>query len=391
MTENISDRDISDYLTQNNTDALIIIGDINNSDLFYATQFFAADSFTYIQSKENIEILFVPDMERERAAIESRVHDIRTLSDYKYQEKLKYASDSYDAYCECLGELLRDLKVRRVSVPKKFPLYIAQYLKEMGFTVLPIKSPFRKMRTIKSENEINNIKNVQSACEQAMKCAVTIIEDSEVLDGLLYYKNKPLTSEYVKSSIEHKLIDLGCQGKGTIVSCGKDAAIPHHRGKGNLSAGEPIVIDIFPQSKNTLYYSDMCRTVIKGDAPKNLLDMYNAVLESQEEAIKMIKPGMSCGEIHKRVCAIFEEKGYDTHLSNSKYGFIHATGHGVGIEVHEDPKISENDEILEEGNVITIEPGLYYPSIGGIRVEDIILVTSDGYENLTGFEKKFVV
>jgi Xaa-Pro aminopeptidase len=156
-------------------------------------------------------------------------------------------------------------------------------------------------------------------------------------------------------------------------------------------ADEPIIIDIFPRNKRDRYYADMSRTVIKGEATERLADMYDAVLLAQETAIAMVKPGVRCSDIHSRVCEIFEEKGYATYKSGSSVGFIHSTGHGVGLEIHEAPPVGERDVVLEEGNVITIEPGLYYPDVGGIRLEDLILVTADGHENLTEMEKRFLV
>jgi Xaa-Pro aminopeptidase len=383
--------DIKDALLKNNTDAFLMAGDSRDSDMYYSTHFFASDSFTYFQTKNGKEILLISEMERGRAEIESRISDIRTMQDYDYRSKIKVRGDPALAYSDCLAELLQKEGVRKISVPRSFPLFTAQSLKEDGFSVMPIKSPFREMRTKKDESEIEKIETVQDACEHAMKSAIGMISNTIVQDGILYHRGFELTSEIVREAIDHKLLDFGCEAEDTIVACGKKSSNPHWSGEGVLNANEPIVIDIFPRSKKKRYHADMTRTVIKGEPSKELADMYDAVLAAQNAAFERIKPGISCSEVHNAVCDVFEGKGYKTIRDDAKVGFIHTTGHGVGLDIHELPSVGDNDTILEKGNVITVEPGLYYPDIGGIRIEDMVVVTDDGYENLTKFEKNFVV
>ena len=191
--------------------------------------------------------------------------------------------------------------------------------------------------------------------------------------------------------IDHTLLDFGCEAEEIIVSCGKDTANPHGTTDGPLRANAPIILDIFPRSKKKRYFADMTRTVIHGEASEELKEMYEAVLAAQEKGLEMVKPGVSAADVHNAVCDIFEKRGYDTYRSGSKVGFIHSTGHGVGLDVHELPGVGESGVLLETGNVITIEPGLYYPETGGIRLEDMVLVTENGCENLTGLEKRFVL
>ncbi len=391
MSKPVNDKDITESLDANNTDVFLMVSDSHNADMYYVSQFSASDPFTYLQTKDGDEVLFLSEMERGRAEIESRVSDVRTTSEYGYRTKVKEKPDAFIAYCDCLADMLQDLGVRRISAPRNFPLYIAQYLKEVGFSVQPVKSPYRDMRAVKNADEIEKIRNVQKAGEEGMKCAVDLIKASEEIDGILYYEGSELTSDRVRAAIEHRLLDSGCHTMGTIVSCGKHSAIPHHMGEGALLAGQPIVIDIFPQSKKTMYYADMCRTVLKGEPSGGLTEMYDAVIAAQQAALEMIRPGVLCRDIHSRVCEIFEERGFDTYLSGSKSGFIHSTGHGVGLDVHEWPMVGDGEGKLEEGNVITIEPGLYYPHTGGVRIEDIVVVTAKGYENLTDFEKRLVL
>jgi Xaa-Pro aminopeptidase len=383
--------DISETLRAHKSDAFLIVGNSNNSDIFYSTHLFSSDPFAYVQTKDASETILVSDMERKRAELESRVSRVRTLQDYDYRGKIKERGDSAVAYCDCLAQLLQELGARRIAVPRDFPYHIAQVLKEDGFSFEAIKSPFQQLRAKKSGGEIGKIRKAQDACNLAMKAAAEMIHKSEVVNGHLNYHGYDLTAEKVRAAIDITLIEHGCEAEGTIVACGKGSANPHWEGSGLIMADEPIIIDIFPRNKRDRYYADMSRTVLKGKATERLSDMYETVLLAQETAIAMVKPGVRCSDIHSRVCEIFEEKGYATYKSGSSVGFIHSTGHGVGLEIHEAPPVGESDVVLEEGNVITIEPGLYYPDVGGIRLEDLILVTADGHENLTEMEKRFVV
>jgi Xaa-Pro aminopeptidase len=382
---------ITETLMTHRSDAFLIVGNSNNPDIFYSTHFFASDPYAYVQTKDAAEIILVSDMERTRAEKESRVSRVGTLQDYGYRDKVKARGDPALAYCDCLAQMLQELGARRIAVPRDFPYHIAQVLKEEGFSFEAVKSPFQQLRARKSAEEVEKVRKAQDACNLAMKAAVEMIHKSEIVNGHLNYHGYDLTAEKVRATIDLTLIEHGCEAEGTIVACGKGSANPHWEGSGLIMADEPVVIDIFPRNKRDRYFADMSRTVLKGKAPERLEDMYKTVLEAQEEAIAMVRPGVLCSDIHNRVCEIFEEKGYATYKSGSGVGFIHSTGHGVGLEIHEAPSVGEREVALEEGNIITVEPGLYYPDIGGIRLEDLILVTADGHENLTEMEKRFVV
>ncbi|MFZ3314159.1 MAG: M24 family metallopeptidase, partial [Methanothrix sp.] len=163
---------------------------------------------------------------------------------------------------------------------------------------------------------------------------------------------------------------------------------PHARGTGPLPANSPIVIDIYPRSKTHRYYADMTRTVLRGEAPLEANELYHAVLAAQEAGIKAIRSGISGEEVHAAVSAVFQEMGYS---ERDGCGFTHSTGHGVGLDVHELPSLSEGGEILKSSQVVTVEPGLYYPDIGGVRLEDLLVVRDNGCENLTRSRKDLVL
>ena len=176
---------------------------------------------------------------------------------------------------------------------------------------------------------------------------------------------------------------------------GPQAADPHERGHGPLKAGESIIVDIFPVDLSTRYYSDMTRTFVKGEPNDGLQEMYDAVLESQEAALSMIRAGVNGRDVHRKVAEVLHEAGYKTNVHDQEEGkpltegFFHGTGHGVGLELHEAPRVSLADEELIPGDVISVEPGVYDPNVGGVRIEDLVVVTEEGCRNLTKFPKEF--
>ncbi len=382
---------IKKALEEAGTDAYLMTGNLHNADIYYVTRFLASDDFTYLQTGAGEETLFISDMEKGRAEIESRVSTIKTMQDLGYREKMKEKKDPSIAYAACVSELLAGEGIKKVAVPYDFPVFYSNFLTEAGFSIVPIKSPFRKIRSLKKPEELEAIKYAQMAGEKAMKAAISLIAGAEEREGFLYHAGEVLTGAKVLSVIDHTLLDYGCEAEETIVSCGRDTTNPHGTTDGPLRANAPIILDIFPRSKKRRYFADMTRTVLYGEASEDLKKMYETVLAAQKKALEMVKPGVSAADVHNAVCDFFEAHGYDTYKSGAKVGFMHSTGHGVGLDIHELPAVGENGVLLEAGNVITIEPGLYYPETGGIRLEDMVLVTENGCQNLTGLEKRFVI
>lgn len=374
-------------------DAFLMVSESEHSaDMYYATKFLAVDSFIYFNSRN--EKLLVSDMELGRAKKESRVKDVIPASRYGLMEKLRKLRDVDAAYCEMIVEFLRSENVEHIAVPYNFSVQLADCMRKNDFEVTPIKSPFREMREVKSEQEIAAIKKAQWAGERALAEGISAIKNAPVRHGVLYQENAPLKTEDVRAIIEMTLLSQGCEAPDIIIACGKGSSDPHWQGEGELLADEPIVIDMVPRSKNERYYSDMTRTIVRGTPKDELKDMYSAVLDSQVAAINKIKAGVSGSEIHNIVCDVLEERGYKTARGKSgefTEGFIHSTGHGVGLDIHEGPNLSESGKELKAGCVVTIEPGLYYKNIGGVRIEDVVVVTQGGCKNLTMFEKNLVL
>ncbi|MBE0517127.1 MAG: aminopeptidase P family protein [Methanophagales archaeon] len=364
---------------------LMVNESMRNADMYYATRFLAADPFIYLCfPHDRKEMLIVSQMEYERARKESIVKEIRSSLDYGYDLKME----------ELISKILQEEGITTIEVPGYFPLYTAEELRKRGIEVVPVEDVIMtREREIKSEQELSYMRKAQRACERVMALALTILKRSTINGDFLRDKGEILTSERVKGYIEHALIDAGCtfDGGAPIVACGKRAADPHFSGSGPLLVNEPIIIDIFPRLMVERYCADMTRTMVKGEPAKEVQEMYKAVLEAQNAALALVKEGVACKDVHNRVCDIFEEKGYETIRKGGKKGFLHSTGHGVGLNVHENPKVGENEYVLRAGNVITIEPGLYDPEVGGVRLEDVVLVLKTGCENLTTFGKQLEI
>ncbi len=374
------------FLKESNLDGLLFIGDsLCDLDMFYLSNFLAQDRFTLLL-QDKISVL-VSSMEMGRASKESSSDEVISTSQYGLMDKLKAFGKPDEAYRQVLVEFLRDRGVRRLGVPFRFPAGIYGRLSK-DFQVTVLESPVSRWRAVKTAKELDAIRSSQKACEKAMRLAVALIAGSEPRGDVLFRRDQPLTSEQVRSSIEVALLEEGCEAVDTIVAGGAAAADPHARGTGALPANSPIVIDIFPRSKSSRYFADMTRTVLRGEASLDVAEIYEAVLRAQIASLEAIRAGVSGKEVHSRVLQVFRDRGYP---EREGCGFTHSTGHGVGLEVHERPSLSEAGDVLEAGNVVTVEPGLYYPEIGGVRLEDLVVVTANGCENLTNFERRFVL
>lgn len=364
----------------------------HNADMYYASSFLAYDSFIYLNSDD--DLILVSDMELGRAKKESKVKEVIPTSRYNIMDKIRKNRDVDAAYCEMIRELLHSRNLNRIAVPYNFPVQLADCLRKADFEIIPIKSPLREMREIKNEKEISAIEYAQRAGEKALSEGINAIKNTSVRNGILMHENSPLKAENLRAIIDKSLLSYNCESPDIIIACGKGSSDPHWKGEGELLADEPIVIDMVPRSRKERYYSDMTRTVMHGTPSEELKSMYSAVLDSQEAALNNIKAGVTGAQIHNIVCDILEERGYETARGkNTEFteGFIHSTGHGVGLDIHEGPSLGENGKELKAGCVVTVEPGLYYKKIGGVRLEDVVVVTRSGCKNLTMFEKNLVL
>jgi Xaa-Pro aminopeptidase len=228
-----------------------------------------------------------------------------------------------------------------------------------------------------------------------MARAEELIAEASVDDGgvLRRTDGEVLTCEFVKQEIEISLLRHDCALDETIVACGEDAADPHDRGSGPIRADEFVIVDIFPKDKATKYHSDMTRTFLKGEPSETQREWYAVTDEARKAALDVVEAGATGDAVNQAVVDVYQGAGYPTIFTDpgTETGFIHSTGHGVGLDVHEGPAVSRDGEELQAGHIITIEPGLYDPDVGGVRIEDIVVVTEDGYENLVDYPVELVV
>lgn len=378
--------DILKSIESPEVDGFLFVGDsICNSDMYYLSRFLAGDRFAILLQEKTA--ILVSSMEKGRAKKESCADEVASTQDYHIMDKLKSTGKPELAYPEMLKDFLLDHGISSLGVAYSFPAGIFQHLSPY-FDLQILESPARRARAKKSPQEIECITSAQRACERSMRRAADLIAGSKPRGDILYRQGQPLTAEQVRRAIEISLLEDGCEAADTIVAGGVQAADPHARGTGPLPAHSPIVIDIFPRSKAHRYYADMTRTFLRGETPLEVKEFYAAVLAAQEAGIGAIRAGVSGEEVHSIVSAVFLDMGYP---ERDGCGFTHSTGHGVGLDVHELPSLGEGGEILETSQVVTVEPGLYYPDIGGVRLEDLVVVGDRGCQNLTRIEKSLVL
>jgi Xaa-Pro aminopeptidase len=376
-----------DRLLGEDHDAYLHIGDDGDEDMLYLSGFDAPDDFGLLRL-DGRTVLLVSPLEAGRAENEARADEVRRTTEFTDGE----GRGDEEARVEALAAFLDEYGVRDVAVPRGFSVYTADSLRGRGYGVESVADAVGDAREVKDEEEVGAVRRTQTANEAAMGAAHDLLRGSEVRDGTLYHGGEPLTSGRVKTEIEVALVHERCALSDTIVACGEDAAEPHNRGGGALRADEPIVVDIFPRGEEG-YFGDMTRTFVVGEPSDRVREMYDATLRAQEAAFGVLAEGagVTGEEVHDAVCDVFEEAGYGTTRDDAEEGFIHSTGHGVGLGIHEGPRLSEGGGELRAGNVVTVEPGLYVHGEGGVRVEDLVVVRDDGYENLNGYTKELVV
>jgi Xaa-Pro aminopeptidase len=391
MNPDLSALDVA--LDEHGVDGYLIDADSTDSDQYYLSGFDAPDPFVTLYDGQ-VRLLFARSLEYGRAIKESRAETVERYVDFDHQKKIEEYG-SRDAAEHVLAAFLDSHGVDAVAVPPRFPLRTADGLRRHGVTVEPdADGTVTEIRATKTDEEIEHIRAAQRANEAAMDRAEQLVAGASVdEDGHLRFDGAVLTSEYIKEEIEITLLRHGCALDETIVACGTDAADPHDRGSGPLIAGEPIIVDIFPRDKSTKYHADMTRTFCHGEPTEAVREWYDLTAKAKRAALDAVEPGVTGAAVHDAVCEVYEDAGLPTLRSDERTetGFIHSTGHGVGLDVHELPRVSSGGGELQPGHIITIEPGLYDPDVGGVRIEDIVAVTDNGHENLTDYAERLVV
>ncbi|MFC1452029.1 M24 family metallopeptidase [Verrucomicrobiota bacterium] len=353
-------------------------------DIEYATGFRAADPVVFLRAGRRT-YLVVPEFERNRAERAGKRTHVLSPGELRRSGKRLRRIEEW-ALC-----LVKKLGIAEVSVPGTFPLAVARYLERHSVRVHVAKEGLFTGRAVKTKEELRNMREAQQAAVIAMRGVVACIAESEPDSrGYLRVDGERLTVEGLRETIRQILLQRNCFAEEVIVAPGPQSADPHEAGRGPLRNGEAVVIDIFPQHLGHRYCGDLTRTVVRGKPAVELKRMYQAVKAAQGEALSCLRAGVKCSTVHSAAVEEFERRGFETkRVAGTPAGFTHSTGHGVGLSIHEMPSVGPNGTRLRRGNVVTVEPGLYYPGIGGVRIEDTVEVTADGWRYLAPCEKRF--
>jgi Xaa-Pro aminopeptidase len=367
---------------------LLMVADTDHdANMLYATGMFVPDPFIYLRVRGRNYIV-MSDLEIDRAR--KQAPHCRIISLSRLQKKLRREGMKNPGFADVLPLILRAQGVRKLLVPPTFPLGLAAELRRRRIFVKPSEGSFFPARELKSAAEVKKISAALMMAEVGMAEAMHVLRAARIgKDRRLMHHNLPLTSEKLRAVIETAIIRANGVANHTIVAGGKQGCDPHETGYGPLRAHEPIILDIFPRSQKTGYFGDITRTVVRGRASEAVRKVYDTVFRAQEAAFNMMVAGTRTSDVHKTVQEVFTREGYKTGKVNGRMqGFFHGTGHGLGLEIHEPPRTGpHSDGVLKSGQVVTVEPGLYYPRIGGVRLEDVALVTNGRPRNLTRFEK----
>ncbi len=351
-----------------------------DADILYPTGLFAPDPFLFVQ-KGRTRILVMSDLELGRARQQARVD--RVLSWSKIAAPLETGGRKA-AVPDVIALALKQLGLRRLEVPRSFPLGLAMELDARGIRLELGPDPFWPEREAKEPREVRAITASLRAAEAGLAAGIEALRASRIRNGWLWRDGRKLTAEDLRSVVNTRMMADGFVPAHTICAHGDQAVDPHEEGHGPIRAHTPIVMDIFPRSEKTGYFGDLTRTVVRGRASFALHELYAIVQAGVRLGHSRLRAGGEGMEVHREIQALFERQGYATGIRDGRMqGFFHGTGHGVGLEIHEAPSVGKRPSVLRAGNVVTVEPGLYYLGLGGVRIEDMALVTRTGSRCLT--------
>jgi Xaa-Pro aminopeptidase len=366
---------------------LLVANSEQDANMLHAVGLFVPEPFIYLRARGKA-IVVMNDVELGRARKKLRHCEVLALSDYR--RKLKGKGVQSPGFAHVVRQLVRELQLEEVTVPANFPFGLASELRRLKVPVRIKNGAVFPEREFKSPREVKKISAALTMAEVGLSEAIQVLKCAKAgKNKKLFYRDAPLTAEKLRSVIEIAIIQAGGLACRTVVAGGKQGSDPHERGQGILRANEPILLDVFPRSQKTGYFGDITRTVVKGRASEAVRRVYHAVVRAQEVAFQGIRNNQSGAEVHRTVQDFFKEAEYPTDKKEGwMEGFIHGTGHGLGIENREPPRIGPGStDILRTGQVVVVGPGLYYPELGGVRVEDVVLVSDKPPRNLTQFEK----
>ncbi len=358
-----------------------------DADFTYASGF-PVESGLYIRFAEGDDVLVASPLEIDRARAQSRAARKLGFSEAGYVDHGEYAS-----WPRLASRMLREKGLEQARVSPRLQAVYLEELRSAGLDVEIDRDLFRAERRHKTAQEAGFIQDAQRAAEAAVTEIVRHLAKAEIKDGVLWLDGKLLTSERLYARAQLLLGEMGFSCPEMIVAGSPECAMPHFRGEGPIRAGAPVIIDIFPSSRTSHYYGDLTRTVVVGEVPSEIRRMHAAALQALDAGIESIRAGVSGRDVHHAVCQVLVDRGYGTTTKGYEGPeggpkMNHSTGHGVGLDVHEEPGLrGPNEEPLLEGDVVTEEPGLYRLGLGGVRIEDTGMVTSGGFANFTSLTR----
>jgi Xaa-Pro aminopeptidase len=375
-------------------DVLIVADTVRSPELRHEVPLPVPDPFLYAEVGGKRSVV-VSSLEAGRIRALGTDLEVFTLEDAGVDELLKRGLDSYAVALEGNLNACRLLGLEGAVTPAGFPLGDADFLRTSGIDLTADQRFFDDRRRVKTEHELAGIRRACRAVEAGIAVGVELLRTASRSNGTLTRDGEPLTCERIKLEVERAFAEHGAAADEFTVSHGAQTAVGHDGGSGPIGSEDVVLFDLYPRDRESACYSDFTRTFAVGSPSGELREYHRLAKEALDLAVAAVKPGVKGSDIHRQVCDFFHEHGHKTQLHKEEGealvdGYFHATGHGVGLEVHERPGVGRiESEPLVEGDVIALEPGLYRSGYGGVRLEDLILVTADGAEVLTSFPYDF--
>ncbi len=371
------------------TDVLIWADTMRSPELRHEVPISVPDPFLYAERDGGRHVVVTSFEVAQIKGVDSSL-DVLPLEEFGFDELAAQNIPREQIDLEIVLRAARQFGVEQAVVPPSFPLELADHLRENGIQVKPDRGFFVSKRRVKNEAELEGIRRASRAAEAGMRVIGEFLQNAERSNGTLTYEGEPLTCERLKMAVEQAFSEHGASADEFIVSHGEQTAVGHNMGSGPIAPGEAVIADLFPRDRESACFTDMTRTFVAGDPPEELAEFQRLCREALDRALEAIKPGMPGRKLFEMTCEFFHEHGYPTQLHKQPgevldSGFYHGLGHGVGLEVHEQPWIGRSPGELVAGDVIAVEPGLYRAGFGGCRLEDLVLVTEHGAEVLTDF------
>ena len=369
---------------------LLIVGDTERCpELRHELPLRIGDPFLYAEIGDR-RIAVVGSIEGDRIEVVDPTVEIVPVETIPVDDLVAAGIDHYELGPSRMVRSVRSLGITRARVPRAFPLQIADALRAEGIELVTDQGFFDRRRRRKTPQELEGIRRASRAAEAGMSAIASLLARSVPADGGRVVDGEPLTSELLRDAAESEFAAHRARSDDAIVAHGPQAADGHHAGAGRVANDDVLVCDLFPVDLESMCYSDMTRTFSVGTPDPELVTWHEKTREVLEQVRALVQAGADGPELYRTVCRFYEGLGYRTRLSAAegevlREGFNHGLGHGVGLEVHEAPGLSRTGHELAAGDVITLEPGLYRRGFGGVRLEDLVLVTEDGCETITDF------